>query len=61
MGCTVVTPQNILTTDPMLDASYTPGPASPAIDSGEDWLDRNGKKPGHYDGSGADRGASEAP
>ena len=60
-GCTTVTPTNILTTDPMLDTNLAPGAGSPAIDSGEDWLDRNGKKPGHTNGSGADRGATETP
>lgn len=60
-GCTAITPQNILIADPTLDASFVPMAGSPAIDSGDDWLDRNGKKPGHYNGSGADRGATETP
>jgi len=42
-------------------ADFTPQPGSPLINSGIDWLDRNGSAPGHHQGTGPDRGAVELP
>ena len=60
-SCSAITPTNILTSDPLLDSMFVPGPASPAIDSGQDWIDVNGRVPGHFNGAGPDRGANETP
>lgn len=40
-------------------AALTPLTGSPAIDSGEDLIDRNGSAPGRFHGTGPDRGAVE--
>ena len=42
-------------------AAFTPATDSPLVDSGLDWLDRNGARPGHYSGQGPERGAVELP
>src|SRR5690606_29768684 len=42
-------------------AELTPRSGSPLVDSGVDWVDRNGRKPRRFDGVAPDRGAVERP
>lgn len=42
-------------------ADFTPQAGSPLLDSGLDWIDRNGSAPGRFSGRGPDRGAVERP
>jgi hypothetical protein len=61
-------PSMLVLTDPMVvngagatRADFTPVASSPLVDSGTDWVDRNGSVPGRYNGAGPERGAIERP
>lgn len=60
---TILLPSNAMVTDAAgtTRAAFSPQPGSPLLDSGVDWIDRNGPAPGRFRGAATDRGAIEAP